>query len=137
MTIIIDPQCSGISGNMIIGAFVDLGADADKLKEIMEKSSEEFGKVEVKFEKIVKHGIDSTYCNVEMLENEHSINYPDFIEKINNLDLDEKIKKTSINVFERIAKAESKVHEDCRKAACTGDHDGIGCGLPCNVCSFP
>ena len=110
MTIIIDPQGSGISGNMLIGAFVDLGADANKLKDIMEKSAEEFGKVEVKFEKIVKHGIDSTYCHVEMLENEDPLNYPDFIEKINNLELDEKIKETSIKVFERIAKAESKVH---------------------------
>ena len=32
MTIIIDPQGSGISGNMIIGALVDLGADENKLK---------------------------------------------------------------------------------------------------------
>ena len=52
MTIIIDPQGSGIAGNMLIGAFVDLGADADELKEIMEKSAIEFGKVEVTFEKI-------------------------------------------------------------------------------------
>ena len=110
MTIIIDPQGSGISGNMLIGAFVDMGADADELKDIMEKSAEEFGKVEVNFEKTVKHGIDSTYCNVEMLENEHCINYPDFIEKINNLDVDEKVKKTSLKVFERIAIAESKAH---------------------------
>ena len=43
MTIIIDPQSSGIAGNMLIGAFVDLGADASELKEIMEKSAEEFG----------------------------------------------------------------------------------------------
>lgn len=110
MTIIIDPQGSGIAGNMLIGAFVDLGANANELKEIMEKSANEFGKIEVKFEKVVKHGIDSTYCNVEMLENKNPINYPDFIEKINNLDLDEKVKETSIKVFERIAKAESKVH---------------------------
>ena len=44
MTIIIDPQSSGIAGNMIIGAFVDLGADANELKEIMEKSALEFGR---------------------------------------------------------------------------------------------
>lgn len=110
MTIIIDPQGSGIAGNMLIGAFVDLGADADELKEIMEKSAIEFGKVEVTFEKICKHGIDSTFCHVEMLENNHSINYPKFIEKIKSLDLNDNVKKTSIKVFERIAKAESKVH---------------------------
>ncbi|MEE0938808.1 nickel pincer cofactor biosynthesis protein LarC [Methanobrevibacter sp.] len=110
MTIIIDPQSSGIAGNMIIGALVDLGANKDELKEIMEKSAEPFGKVNVNFIKVTKHGIDSTFCHVEMLEHKHSINYPEFIEKINNLDLDENVKKTSIKVFERIAKAEAKVH---------------------------
>lgn len=110
MTIIIDPQGSGIAGNMLIGAFVDLGADADKLKEIMEKSAEGFGKVEVTFEKINKKGIASTYCRVKMLENKHPINYQKSIEKIKQLDIDEKVKETSIKVFERIAIAESKVH---------------------------
>ncbi len=110
MTIIIDPQGSGIAGNMLIGAFVDLGADANELKEIMEKSAYEFGKVNVTFEKVSKQGIDSTFCHVEMLEHKQSINFPEFIEKINNLDLDENVKETSIKVFERIAKAESKVH---------------------------
>ena len=110
MTIIIDPQSSGIAGNMIIGALVDLGANKNELKEIMEKSAEPFGKVDVSFSKVAKHGIDSTFCHVEMLEHKDSINYPQFIEKINNLDLDENVKKTSINVFERIAEAEAKVH---------------------------
>lgn len=110
MTIIIDPQGSGISGNMLIGAFVDLGADADKLKEIMEKSAKDFGGVEVSFEKINKHGIESTFCNVEMMENKPSVNYPEFIEKISSLNLDENVKETSIKVFERMGKAESKVH---------------------------
>lgn len=110
MTIIIDPQSSGIAGNMIIGALVDLGANPNELKEIMEKSANEFGKVEVTFEKIVKHGIDSTFCNVEMLKNEKPPRYPEFIEKIRTLDLDEKVKETSINVFERIGLAEAKVH---------------------------
>ena len=110
MTIIIDPQSSGIAGNMIIGALVDLGADSDKLKEIMEKSAEEFGKVEVTFDKVVKHGIDSTFCHVEMVETKPGIPYPEFIQKIEKLDLDRKVKETSIRVFERIAIAEAQVH---------------------------
>ena len=83
MTIIIDPQSSGIAGNMIIGALVDLGANKNELKEIMEKSAEPFGKVDVSFSKVAKHGIDSTFCHVEMLEHKDSIKYPQFIEKIN------------------------------------------------------
>ena len=110
MTIIIDPQSSGIAGNMIIGDLVDLGANKDELKEIMEKSAEAFGKVKVSFNKISKHGIDSTFCHVEMIEHLPPVNYPEFIEKIESLDIDENVKETSINVFERIAKAESKVH---------------------------
>ena len=110
MTIIIDPQSSGIAGNMIIGAFVDLGADADELKEIMEKSALAFGRIDVTFEKVQKHGIDSTFCHVEMLENKPPLNYPEFISKIENLDLDDDIRITSIKIFERIAEAENKVH---------------------------
>lgn len=110
MTIIIDPQSSGIAGNMLIGAFVDLGADENELKEVMEKSAEEFGKVNVTFTRVSKHGISSTFCHVEMLEHKHSVNYKDFISKIANLDLDEDIKNTSMKIFERIAKAEAKVH---------------------------
>ena len=110
MTIIIDPQSSGIAGNMIIGAFADLGADKGELKEIMEKSALEFGKVEVTFEKTMKHGIDSTFCNVEMLESKPPICYPEFIEKIENLELDSNVRETSIKVFRRIGEAEAKVH---------------------------
>ena len=110
MTIIIDPQTSGIAGNMLIGAFVDLGADADKLKEVMEKSARDFGKVEVTFTKTCKHGIESTFCHVEMLENKDPISYKEFISKIKTLDLDENVINTSVSIFERIAKAESKIH---------------------------
>ena len=110
MTIIIDPQCSGIAGNMLIGAFVDLGADANELKEVMEESAKEFGKVNVEFTKIKKHGIESTFCNVEMLENKPPISFKDFISKIEGLSLKDDVKTTSINIFKRIAKAEAKVH---------------------------
>ena len=110
MTIIIDPQSSGIAGNMIIGALVDLGADSKSLKEIMEKSAHDFGRVEVTFKKAEKHGIDSTYCRVEMLEKKPPLNYPEFIEKIRNLDLESDVRDMSIRIFERIGKAEAKVH---------------------------
>lgn len=110
MTIIIDPQSSGISGNMIIGALVELGANQKDLKQIMEKSASSFGNVKVTFKKVSKHGIDSTFCHVEMLERKAPLNYPDFMEKIRNLDLDDDVKATSIRVFERIGHAEAKVH---------------------------
>lgn len=110
MTIIIDPQGSGISGNMIIGALVDLGADTSKLKEVMETSAGIVGDVDVTFEKINKKGIDSIYCHVEMLGKKDHVHYTELVDKINALDLDEDVKKTSLNIFKRMAIAESEVH---------------------------
>ena len=110
MTIIIDPQGSGISGNMIIGALVDLGADEKKLIEVMEKSAGIIGKVNVNFDEINKNGIDAVYCHVEMLDKKSHIHYNELVDAINDLNLDENIKKTSLNIFKRIAIAESKVH---------------------------
>jgi hypothetical protein len=95
---------------MIIGALVDLGADKNKLKEIMEKSAQIVGKINVNFEKIDKQGIDAMYCHVEMLDKNSHVHYNELVDKINALDLDEDVKKTSINIFKRIAIAESKVH---------------------------
>ena len=110
MTIIIDPQGSGISGNMIIGALADLGADEKKLKEVMEKSAGIIGKVNVNFDKVNKNGIDAVYCHVETLDKKSHIHYNELVDAINDLNLDENIKKTSLNIFKRIAIAESKVH---------------------------
>lgn len=110
MTIIIDPQTAGIAGNMIIGALIDLGADSKKTKEIMEKTANEFGKVEVSFEKINKKGISATYCNVDIIDKGEVRHFNEFIEKIKSLDIDENIKKTSIDIFTRISIGEAKVH---------------------------
>lgn len=110
MTIIIDPQSSGISGNMIIGALVDLGANTSELKNIMESSASIIGKINVKFEKINKNGIESVYCHVEMLDENECICFNELVDKINGLDLDSNVKKTSINIFKRIAMAEGKIH---------------------------
>ena len=110
MTIIIDPQASGISGNMLIGAFVDLGADENKVKNIMEKSAREFGEVEVEFSKVSKHGISSTFCHVEMIEKTEPLKFGNFISKIYEMPIDENVKIDAINIFTRLAMAEAKVH---------------------------
>lgn len=110
MALIIDPQTGGIAGNMIVGGLVDIGANPDEVKKIMESAANEFGQVEVSFNKVNKHGIASTYCHVEMLEKKKALNFSEFISKIEKLDIPSKVKETSINIFKRIAIAESKVH---------------------------
>mgnify|MGYP002620977694 CR=1 FL=1 len=120
MVFIIDSQNAGISGNMFIGALVDMGADSERLKNLMEAVASDFGEVEVSIEKTTKAGIACTFCNVKTLhpehENNHHMHFPEFIEKIDGLKdenienlTDEMVEKAK-RVFTRIALSESRVH---------------------------
>lgn len=115
MVFIIDPQQSGISGNMLVGAFVDMGVNPTEMKKIMETVANEFGQTKVKLTKINKTGIQSTYCQVEIPQEEnHHIHYTDLIEKFDkisqNSKYDKKIFELAKKVFQKIAEAESHVH---------------------------
>ena len=63
MVFVIDPQSAGISGNMIIGALVDMGADNERIKNLMEAVACDFGEVEVSLDKVDKNGIAATFCH--------------------------------------------------------------------------
>ncbi len=65
MTVIIDPQNSGISGNMVIGALVDLGLDSEVVIEVMQHYASHFGDIDVDIEKVTKSGISATFVNVK------------------------------------------------------------------------
>ena len=115
MVFIIDPQQSGISGNMLIGALVDMGVDSDEMKNVMESVAGEFGKLNVNLNKINKSGIQSTFCDVEVLEEKkHHVSYRDLISKFDKIsekvDWDDKIFDKAKEVFKIIAIAESEVH---------------------------
>ncbi|MGL6298502.1 MAG: nickel insertion protein, partial [Methanobacteriaceae archaeon] len=113
MVVIIDPQNSGIAGNMVVGGLVDFGASSKEVKEIMELATSDFGGVNVEINNINKNGIDSTFLNV-IVENNHSTcNFKDFLAKIDNISSDlftDSIKECSKRVFNHIATAEAKVH---------------------------
>lgn len=102
--ILFDPF-SGASGDMIIGAFLDLGADAGKVKEAMEQAAH----VEVEFSKTTKKGISGYSVSVSPKE-EGSMTFSKVMERVENLDLPSGIKSDAISVFNTLGKAEAKVH---------------------------
>ena len=109
---------SGISGNMTIGALLELVGDKDYLLKELKKLNLEGYKIEIS--KKVKNGITGTYVDV-ILEHSHEHldhkehhhvhrNLEDIYTIIDNSSIDEKTKQLSKRIFERVARAESKVH---------------------------
>ncbi len=65
---------SGISGDMVIGALIDAGADPTILEQELKKLQME-DEYKLQWKKIVKNGITSTKFDVVLLNNEHSHNH--------------------------------------------------------------
>jgi len=102
---------SGISGDMIIGALIDLGLDINFLKMELGKLNLKDYKIEAK--KSVKNKISATKFNViEKAHKSHDEerNLKEINKIIEDSNLENKIKKTIKKIFLKIAAAEAKIH---------------------------
>ena len=111
---------SGISGNMTLGALLEIVGDDNYLLDEIKKLNIDGYKIEIS--KKVKNGITGTHVDV-ILEHQHEEhhhghehhhhehrNLNDVYSVIDNSSIDEKSKELSKRIFLRVAKAESKVH---------------------------
>lgn len=109
MTVVIDPRTAGISGNMVVGALVDIGANKKKVMKIMEETGSIFGDINVEITKTTKSGIKCTYVNVE--SNDYKkISYFELIDKLENLEISKRILKLAKSIFKEIALCEARIH---------------------------
>ncbi len=100
---------SGISGDMNLGAMIDLGVDKDYL--INELAKLNLKGWELVVQKDQRHGIHGTKVTVRQTRHEHAHRHLSDIEKIiNGSELDERTKELSKKIFMKIAVAEAKVH---------------------------
>lgn len=121
---------SGISGNMTLGALLEIVGDEKYLLKKLKKLNIDGYKIEIS--KQVKNGITGTYVNVILEHDEHHHhhdhhhegehehahehhhhehrNLNDVYNIIDNSSLDENTKDLAKRIFLRVAKAESKVH---------------------------
>ncbi len=100
---------SGISGDMILGALVDAGAPFDKLKEGLSQLS--IDGYSITATPVLKKGVKATKVDV-VVEGPDLPGRPlkDLREIISDSTLDSEIKSKSISIFQRLAGAESVVH---------------------------
>ncbi|MBN2179999.1 MAG: nickel pincer cofactor biosynthesis protein LarC [Deltaproteobacteria bacterium] len=100
---------SGISGDMNLGAMLDLGVDKDYLLEGLERLG--IGGYELSVTKDERKGITGTKVDV-IVKNEKSghRNLRDIEAIIRGSGLSDRVKETSLDIFMQVARAEAKVH---------------------------
>jgi uncharacterized protein (TIGR00299 family) protein len=99
---------SGVAGDMIIGALLDAGLSLDELRSELEKLG--LKGYSLSAEKVVKNHISATKFNVEIREEQPPRKPKEIVEIIGNSKLEDDVKLQSIAIFNRLAKAEAKVH---------------------------
>ncbi|MCE5229689.1 nickel pincer cofactor biosynthesis protein LarC [bacterium] len=101
---------SGVSGDMILGALVDLGVPVESLAAQLKKLP--IGSFELRAEKIMRHGIQGTRVHVEVQEDPHSHKHLHHIlETIDKAGgLPERVARRAKAAFRLIAEAEAHVH---------------------------
>lgn len=99
---------SGISGDMVLGAFLDLGVEEEYLKQELEKLH--LHHYEINGKKTKKMGISGTHCHVDAKEEHMHRHFSEICQMILESELDEKVKNTAVAIFRRVAEAEGRVH---------------------------
>jgi uncharacterized protein (TIGR00299 family) protein len=99
---------SGISGDMTLGALIDLGVPVNWLESQIKTIL--FSEFEIKSEVIKKNGLSGHNIYVKSLNNPHARNSQNIKQLILGSDFSKKVKDQSLTAFKKIAHAEAKIH---------------------------
>lgn len=103
---------SGISGDMTMGAFIDMGVPVEWLQENLSKMP--IGGFHLMVEEVFRHGISAKSVEVQVADDASSRDYGEIVSIIQGSDLSDDVKTTSLRIFDKIAEAEAKIHK-CEK----------------------
>ena len=99
---------SGISGDMFLAAMIDAGLDLEYLKKELKKLN--LKGYEITAKKTHKNHITATKLSITVKEPQPHRHLKDINSIIDTSALDEDIKTTSKKIFQKLAEAESKIH---------------------------
>ena len=99
---------SGISGDMMIGALLDLGYDFEELRDKLRLLP--LKDYRMSSQKCIRSGIQATKFDVQVGDSHHHRGFNDIRSMIESSELSPWVRKMSILAFRRLAEAEGKVH---------------------------
>ena len=98
---------SGVSGDMFLGALVDLGVPLTWLTEKLGKVLHGF---ELRTEIVFRHHLRAVSLYVDVTDHTSHRHYTDIRQMIESADLPEDVRINALSAFERIALAEAHIH---------------------------
>ena len=101
---------AGASGDMILGAMVAAGVDANVLREQLSLLHVEG--FNISFEKVDRSGLSATYARVETAHEHKHRHLADIKGIIESSGVSDAAKKLSVQIFTRLAEAEARVHNE-------------------------
>ncbi|HEV3202222.1 MAG TPA: nickel pincer cofactor biosynthesis protein LarC [Bryobacteraceae bacterium] len=99
---------SGISGDMLVGALADAGADQNAI--VTAIASLEIGAT-VSFEKVKRCGIAATKYHVEVHDQQSHRHLSHIVKIIGRASLSQRARHDAVAVFQRLGEAEAAVHQ--------------------------
>ncbi len=104
---------SGISGDMTLGALIDLGVPVKWLKDSLEKIP--LSGFDLSVATVSRNGIQAKSVDVRVVDDVKSRDYAEIISMIEKSYLSPNIKQKSLDIFEKIADAEAAIHGCLKK----------------------
>ncbi|MCS4541426.1 MAG: nickel pincer cofactor biosynthesis protein LarC, partial [Euryarchaeota archaeon] len=104
-----DCQTAGVAGDMVVGALVDLGANAEAVKSAMEKAANNLSPTKVEIKQVLRKTIASTRIDVK--SNDSGRTYAELKTAIMKADLSEKETNLALKILDTLAEAEACVHK--------------------------
>lgn len=104
-TLVFNPF-SGAAGDMIMACALDLGADREAVKELIEASAP----VSVDIREVMKKGIRALDVRINVPEKEHVRTYSEIVDLVKAAKLPSKVEASTLDIFLKVAEAEAAVH---------------------------
>ena len=99
---------AGISGNMILGALIDLGLDIEELR--AELGNFPLQGYQIEARRVTKKGVSAIYVEVVTPADERGRTLKDILNLIDQSTLNQEIKGLSRQIFVRLGEAEARIH---------------------------
>jgi uncharacterized protein (TIGR00299 family) protein len=115
--LVVDCQASGVAGDMILGALIDLGADVNKVCsaiKTLEKPAYGYKNIKIEINQVLRGEFKATQIDVTSQSNckKHGSELIEIVEKTaGNLELSEKAKQFASKVIHTLVGAEADLHK--------------------------